>query len=95
MWSDKKGYVLFLDISKDMEKEFAFQPSIIKNAEELCSYILSDIAYEYIETSPRTCHDLYATSAEEREQIRALYAPYITLLPEYKHLIEAIFIESI
>ena len=95
LWSDKIGYILFLEIPKDMEEEFGVQPFIIKNAEVLCSYILSDIAYEYIETSPRTCHDPYATSAEEREQIRALYAPYITQLPEYKHLIEAIFIESI
>lgn len=88
MWSDKIGYIMFLDIPKDKEEEFAVQPSIIKNAEVLCSYILSEIAYGFIEDKPRECHDLYLTSPEEREQIRAIYAPYMIQLQEYTHLID-------
>lgn len=92
MWSDKIGYILFLEIPKDMEEEFGVQPFIIKNAEVLCSYILSEIAFEYIEDKPRECHDLYLTSPEEQEQIRAMYAPYMIQLPEYEHLIDEQFV---
>ena len=37
MWSDKIGYILFLDIPKDMVEEFAVQPSIIKNLQKSMS----------------------------------------------------------
>lgn len=94
LWSDKIGYILFLDIPEDVAIEFVMQPIIIENAVKLCSYILLEMAYEYIEVSPRACHDLYTTSAEEQEQIRALYAPYMTRLPEYEHLIDEQFVNS-
>ena len=90
LWSDKMGYILFPYIPKDKEG-FALIPQIVQDAQELLIYLLSDIAYEFIEQNPRPCHDLFLISDTEKGQIQSIYQPYMVQLPEYADLIEVPF----
>lgn len=89
IWSDKLGYVLFLGINADMD-DFCLGPMVMKNARMLCFYMLNEIALEVISSGPKF-HDIHESSELERENIEAVFRPYLEQLPGYEDLIEDVF----
>ncbi len=89
IWSDKLGYILITGITKDMHN-FIMQPEVIYTAERLCDQLLYEIACDVLEAKGH-CHDIYISTPLEKQLILEAYQPYMSQLPEYKHMLEMHF----
>jgi hypothetical protein len=92
LWSDKLGYLYLNGISDDRD-HLCMAPVVLRDGESLCDEIVYHIANDVLESRGKS-HDLYLCTEIEKKEIRKALSTYMNDLPEYQHLIDALFVEK-
>lgn len=92
LWSEKLGYIYLGGISCDRD-DVCMAPMVLRDGESLCDEIVYHIANDVVESRGKS-HDLYLCTEDEKKEIRDALAIYMNELPEYHHLIDALFVEK-
>lgn len=89
VYSEKAGYVILFGIRIE-EGRLTMDPIFIRKGEQLCDFLLYEIACETM-TRIGEFHDIHEATAEEKVIIKQAFEPYMVQLPEYEYLIEKQF----
>lgn len=86
----KVGYIMLPIV--DGELSCGVEPDVIEPPADLCDIFISQIAYDVVEEMDKPRPILYEYNAEIRKKIRERIESYIKKLPEYRYLIDQLFI---
>jgi hypothetical protein len=89
--SEKIGYILIY--INPPTQGLALEPEIITDGRNLCKLILSEIASDVLSLA-HNGHSIAEADPLERAEILKRIEPYAEQLPEYHHLVDALFTKS-
>ncbi len=92
VWSDKLGYVILDGLSKDMDS-LCLAPEIVRDGASICDKAVYNIACDVMVEQGKTL-DLYSCGETEKRDIRKALSPYMEQLPEYRYLVDNLFVKK-
>lgn len=92
LWSDKMGYVLFLDYMPQHDS-LGMLPELIRSPERLCSQLLYEAFHDFTKTLGDS-HCPEDASVAEYIQFKKEMERYMDQIPEYEHVLEELFVDE-